>query len=204
MLLSQHYDKHPIIILKDVKYDELKAMLDYMYRGEVNISQEQLSTFLKAAETLQIKGLTDTGGDEGNGVQPNRPPSSNSTTSLPNEDPQSPAPPGEGRSSPAPKRKRNKHSDESLDSESQVKVVSSDGSDRSIRDSVSISGVPSNSNPLSALKNVSFGSVKREPSDTDGDGQMSVDESGDSTMLSRPGPSNGSGSNNKGKCKFKL
>ncbi|KAK9502397.1 hypothetical protein O3M35_011180 [Rhynocoris fuscipes] len=34
-------------------------MLDYMYRGEVNISQEQLGTFLKAAESLQIKGLTD-------------------------------------------------------------------------------------------------------------------------------------------------
>lgn len=36
-------------------------MLDYMYRGEVNITQEQLGTFLKAAESLQIKGLTDSG-----------------------------------------------------------------------------------------------------------------------------------------------
>lgn len=35
-----------------------------MYRGEVNISQDQLSTFLKAAESLQIKGLTDGGGNE--------------------------------------------------------------------------------------------------------------------------------------------
>ncbi|XP_075226176.1 uncharacterized protein LOC142327140 isoform X2 [Lycorma delicatula] len=61
-LLSQHYDKHPIIILKDVKYPELKAMLDYMYRGEVNISQDLLGSFLKAAESLQIKGLTDSGG----------------------------------------------------------------------------------------------------------------------------------------------
>lgn len=38
--------------------------MDYMYRGEVNISQDQLSTFLKAAESLQIKGLTDGGGNE--------------------------------------------------------------------------------------------------------------------------------------------
>lgn len=37
-------------------------MLDYMYRGEVNISQEQLCTFLKAAESLQIKGLTESAG----------------------------------------------------------------------------------------------------------------------------------------------
>ncbi|XP_075226097.1 uncharacterized protein LOC142327113 isoform X3 [Lycorma delicatula] len=67
-LLSQHYDKHPIIILRDVKFPELKAMLDYMYRGEVNITQEQLGTFLKAAESLQIKGLTDSGGGAGGGV----------------------------------------------------------------------------------------------------------------------------------------
>ncbi|XP_065162285.1 longitudinals lacking protein, isoforms H/M/V isoform X12 [Atheta coriaria] len=58
-LLSQNYDKHPIFILKDIKYQELKAMMDYMYRGEVNISQDQLGALLKAAESLQIKGLSD-------------------------------------------------------------------------------------------------------------------------------------------------
>lgn len=46
------------MILKDVKFEELKAMLEYMYRGEVNVTQEQLGRFLKAAETLKIKGLT--------------------------------------------------------------------------------------------------------------------------------------------------
>ncbi|XP_075226105.1 uncharacterized protein LOC142327116 isoform X2 [Lycorma delicatula] len=57
-ILSQHYNQHPIVILKDVKFEELKAMLEYMYRGEVNVTQEQLGRFLKAAETLKIKGLT--------------------------------------------------------------------------------------------------------------------------------------------------
>lgn len=61
-LLTQQYDKHPIFILKDVKYQELKAMMDYMYRGEVNISQDQLAALLKAAESLQIKGLSDSRG----------------------------------------------------------------------------------------------------------------------------------------------
>lgn len=61
-LLSQQYDKHPIFILKDVKFQELKAMMDYMYRGEVNISQDQLAALLKAAESLQIKGLSDSRG----------------------------------------------------------------------------------------------------------------------------------------------
>ncbi|XP_053683024.1 longitudinals lacking protein isoform X2 [Sabethes cyaneus] len=61
-LLSQQYDKHPIFILKDVKFQELRAMMDYMYRGEVNISQDQLAALLKAAESLQIKGLSDNRG----------------------------------------------------------------------------------------------------------------------------------------------
>nr|XP_023019716.1 longitudinals lacking protein, isoforms A/B/D/L isoform X7 [Leptinotarsa decemlineata] len=58
-LLSKHFDKHPILILKDVKFQELEAMMDYMYKGEVNISQDQLGALLKAAESLQIKGLSD-------------------------------------------------------------------------------------------------------------------------------------------------
>ena len=67
MLLSQHDEKHPIVILKDVKFQELKAMVDYMYHGEVNISQDQLGALLKAAESLQIKGLSDSGGGGGGG-----------------------------------------------------------------------------------------------------------------------------------------
>lgn len=62
MLLNQHYDKYPVLILKDVTYQELRSMMDYMYRGEVNITQEQLGSFLKAAESLQIKGLTESSG----------------------------------------------------------------------------------------------------------------------------------------------
>ncbi|XP_070502982.1 longitudinals lacking protein, isoforms F/I/K/T-like isoform X1 [Chironomus tepperi] len=73
-LLSQQYDKHPIFILKDVKFQELRAMMDYMYRGEVNISQDQLAALLKAAESLQIKGLSDSrGGGGGNNNSTNTP-----------------------------------------------------------------------------------------------------------------------------------
>jgi hypothetical protein len=50
--------KHPIVILKDVGHKELVAILQFMYRGEVNVRQEELTTFLKTAEMLQIKGLT--------------------------------------------------------------------------------------------------------------------------------------------------
>lgn len=45
--------KHPIVILKDVRYVDLKAIIDFMYRGEVNVSQDQLSALLKTAEMLK-------------------------------------------------------------------------------------------------------------------------------------------------------
>ncbi|XP_045496060.1 longitudinals lacking protein isoform X1 [Colias croceus] len=90
-VLSQQYDKHPIIILKDVKYAELRAMMDYMYRGEVNISQDQLAALLKAAESLQIKGLSDN--------KPSRPPSrpSHSTPITPAHPPRGTSPPPQAR-----------------------------------------------------------------------------------------------------------
>jgi hypothetical protein len=46
------------VILKDVCHKDLVAILQFMYRGEVNVRQEELATFLKTAEMLQIKGLT--------------------------------------------------------------------------------------------------------------------------------------------------
>ncbi|XP_034232160.1 longitudinals lacking protein, isoforms H/M/V-like isoform X6 [Thrips palmi] len=50
--------KHPIVILKDVAYKDLEALLQFMYRGEVNVCQEELGGFLKTAEMLEVKGLT--------------------------------------------------------------------------------------------------------------------------------------------------
>lgn len=31
--------KHPIVIMKDMKYTDLKAIVRFMYKGEVNVSQ---------------------------------------------------------------------------------------------------------------------------------------------------------------------
>ncbi|CAG2052896.1 unnamed protein product [Timema podura] len=50
--------KHPIVIMKDVGHKELVSILEFMYRGEVNVRQEELASFLKTAESLQVKGLT--------------------------------------------------------------------------------------------------------------------------------------------------
>lgn len=36
----------------------MSALLEFMYKGEVHVSQESLNSFLKAAECLQVKGLS--------------------------------------------------------------------------------------------------------------------------------------------------
>ena len=55
-LLSQQTDKQSIIFLKDVTFVDLKSIVDYMYRGEVNVTQDQLASFLHTTEALKIKG----------------------------------------------------------------------------------------------------------------------------------------------------
>jgi len=51
--------QHPVIILKDVKYEDLSGIIEFIYHGEVSIDQECLPGFLQAAESLRIKGLTE-------------------------------------------------------------------------------------------------------------------------------------------------
>ncbi|XP_070143545.1 LOW QUALITY PROTEIN: protein tramtrack, alpha isoform-like [Drosophila kikkawai] len=63
-LFINHPEKHPIVILKDVPYSDMKSLLDFMYRGEVSVDQERLTAFLRVAESLRIKGLTEVNDDK--------------------------------------------------------------------------------------------------------------------------------------------
>ncbi|KAG5677008.1 hypothetical protein PVAND_006796 [Polypedilum vanderplanki] len=51
--------QHPIIIMRDVKWPELKAIVEFMYKGEINVNQDQISPLLAIAEMLQIRGLAE-------------------------------------------------------------------------------------------------------------------------------------------------
>lgn len=77
--------KSPVIVLKDVRSQDMDALLDYMYLGEVNVNQNDLASLLKTAECLRIKGLA-----------------------VPDEDPTKlrKAPSDERQDSPPPKRRR--------------------------------------------------------------------------------------------------
>lgn len=50
---------HPIVVLKDVRASEMRALLEYMYRGEVNVEHDSLQSLLRVAESLKVKGLVE-------------------------------------------------------------------------------------------------------------------------------------------------
>lgn len=49
--------KHPVIVIKDIRHNDMEALLNYMYQGEVKVLQRDLPGLLRAAECLRIKGL---------------------------------------------------------------------------------------------------------------------------------------------------
>ena len=56
-LLSKNQHPHPLVYMRRVKYNELTAIMDFLYRGEANVFQNDLDSFLAIAEELQLKGL---------------------------------------------------------------------------------------------------------------------------------------------------
>uniref|UniRef100_A0A182M8X9 BTB domain-containing protein n=1 Tax=Anopheles culicifacies TaxID=139723 RepID=A0A182M8X9_9DIPT len=76
-LFVSHPEKHPIVILRDVPFKDMKCLLDFMYRGEVSVDQDRLAAFLRVAESLRIKGLTEVNDDK-----PNAPAGTGTTTTT--------------------------------------------------------------------------------------------------------------------------
>lgn len=51
---------NPVLIMPaNVRYNDLRALLDFVYQGEVKIPTNELEEFLALAKLLKIKGLTE-------------------------------------------------------------------------------------------------------------------------------------------------
>lgn len=62
-LFSENPCQHPVIIMREVEWPELKAAVEFMYKGEINVCRDQIGPLLRLAEMLKIRGLTDVKGD---------------------------------------------------------------------------------------------------------------------------------------------
>ncbi|CAG9789735.1 unnamed protein product [Diatraea saccharalis] len=59
-LLGAHEAQgEPVLVIDGAEPRHLRALLHYMYTGEMNVHHSQLASLLKTAEELRIKGLTD-------------------------------------------------------------------------------------------------------------------------------------------------
>lgn len=59
LLTNVSTDKDPIIIMRDCKFKDIKWLIEFMYKGEINVEHENLASLLKTAEELRIKGLAE-------------------------------------------------------------------------------------------------------------------------------------------------
>jgi len=62
--LADHFDKQAIIFLNNVNYSLLKLIVEYIYKGCVNIDHTELQKFLQTARALKISGLVNYGEEE--------------------------------------------------------------------------------------------------------------------------------------------
>ena len=75
-ILKRSKDGHPIVYMRGVRSEDMVAIVDFLYCGEANISQQNLESFLRLADDLKIKGL----GGEHNEIEKYNKPSVRQTT----------------------------------------------------------------------------------------------------------------------------
>ena len=64
-ILKGNKHSHPLIYMKGMRSDDLRAIVDFLYFGEANVFQENLDSFLAIAGELQLKGLEDSATQDG-------------------------------------------------------------------------------------------------------------------------------------------
>lgn len=50
---------HPVIILHNVQFEDLKAVISFIYKGQCLVTKQQIPSLLSVAKLLKIQGLCD-------------------------------------------------------------------------------------------------------------------------------------------------
>ena len=67
-LLKKMNHSNPLIFIRGVRFEDLIAIVDFLYTGEANVLEEELETFLSLAHDLQLKGLSGSRNASANGA----------------------------------------------------------------------------------------------------------------------------------------
>jgi len=81
MVFSEHPCQHPVVVMPtEVKIEDLQQVLQFVYKGEVQVPQDQLEPVLRCASQLRIRGL-DSEYSRESSLEPDRPASQQSGSS---------------------------------------------------------------------------------------------------------------------------
>lgn len=61
---------HPVVIMKDVPLKDLRKILEFMYKGEINVNKQEIASLLVVAEALHVRGLAQIESQNDNEPQP--------------------------------------------------------------------------------------------------------------------------------------
>ena len=56
-LFLENSTKKPVIVLSGVKLADLRSIMQFIYTGEVSVSEDDLPDLLEVAEMLRVRGL---------------------------------------------------------------------------------------------------------------------------------------------------
>merc|ERR1711934_789186 len=56
-LLKRNRHSHPLIYMRGLNFEDLSAIIDFLYTGETNIRESYIGTFFAIADELGVKGL---------------------------------------------------------------------------------------------------------------------------------------------------
>jgi len=58
-IMKRNPHTHPLIYMRGVKMEDMRALLDFIYIGQTSVSQDNVKSFLKLGEELGVTGLVE-------------------------------------------------------------------------------------------------------------------------------------------------